>query len=114
MEKGEKGATKAATLDDRGMTVVACALGTGILIEQIEGETNAFSVHLSIPEAKLFVAELIRQIQNAQIQCQSLRTARSLYVQGLRIDEIADKLNQSEETIRLELKQNGYLREDNR
>lgn len=96
------------------MTVEACALGTGILIKQCAGESSEYSVHLSVQEAKLLVAELIRQIQIAQIQCQSLRTARSLYVQGLRIDEIADKLNQSEETIRLELKQNGYLREDNR
>lgn len=110
MSKGEKNNEPPSRLAMRGLTIKPCPLGTGILIEQSEGESPAFNAHLSISEAKELVTSLVQQIQHTQTH--TIETLTSLYAKGYRIDQIAHHFDLTEKAVRAALKQKGYLKED--
>lgn len=110
MSKGEKNNEPPSRLAMRGLSIKPCPLGTGILIEQSEGESPAFNAHLSIAEAKELVTSLVQQIQHTQTH--TIETLTSLYAKGYRIDQIAHHFDLTEKAVRAALKEKGYLKED--
>jgi DNA-binding NarL/FixJ family response regulator len=94
---------------ERGMTVSACPLGTGVIIEQVERDGSRLSVHLTAVEAKALSSKLESAVQKLFRTEIYEKTILSLFARGLRVDQIAAELNLPIEKVREDMISRGLL-----
>lgn len=82
----------AKNLSKRGMAVFDCPLGTGVVVEQSFNQDQSLTFHLTPSEA-LELADALDTAARKVIKSTAPKTIKSLFVQGLRIDQIASELN---------------------
>lgn len=103
MGQGKRPVRNAAELSDRGMSVRPCPVGTGVVIVQQVPGGQPFTIHLTLTEAKELASQLVDAVREVRQGMGGLKTARSLYAEGKRLDEIAHALNMTVDEVKHEL-----------
>ena len=90
---------------------MACPLGTGVLIQQEGQDSTEFTAHLTLLESRELASALVVAIHNAKQGQVGPKSVTSLYVKGLRIDQIAHELDKSIQEVREELINRGLIKD---